>query len=689
MALIGHFEDIRRIDNLDRSQPEFWAALTTRNLEGGPFPVDLGRTPVVEATYRCLSSKAMPALVLHYPGGERLIHLEPSREWQTAAALVSHDGFPASLDWMGVRLYSAWRNTESLEIQSIRFRALTPEESAFCAGRISALRSAPPLPASSPALDFFPFGVFMNAQSASRLADLMDVSFHDYWRLAFEDITRHHHNCVALEDASSLDAAAAADLLALAESFDLKIVPLFDWPWKDAGELERQADLMTAPFAKSPSVVAWGANTPPQEEDAGALLALRCHTARTDGLRPLAVPFPDPGALSLHGAMPGLKWFNYLKSDAAWSIGKAVRTHAAVAPEAPLWVTVPGFVSAGGAPRWNSCPEMRLMLNKVLANGARGWFTRAYHNDPVWTGGHCERSLTGPFLTFSDLWAELGNRIERLSVLAPLFMGTPTAEPPLEGWTISVTGHPQSHLPQGMDYGGAYWLRGENFHLCYIVSNDADQVVSVNVSFPGELPGRLEIYDMTAFVRSRGWLPMDHTRHLEMFPGQGQLLMIAEPEVCLEWRDRIALRVLEADRRQVMVDLDLARRYALDIGETEETILSSGRGRRPLEDLVLVHAAREHLLNAIYATPAVIEARSLLIKASSIVCGCDEALSRLHGRGRTELAHEFGVRVIPLAKEMTQLRLRLRRGEGPAIVRECEALAQAGYSLLNEIWAKG
>ena len=54
-------------------------------------------------------------------------------------------------------------------------------------------------------------------------------------------------------------------------------------------------------------------------------------------------------------------------------------------------------------------------------------------------------------------------------------------------------------------------------------------------------------------------------------------------------------------------------------------------------------------------------------------------------------AELFATTIAHLAAQltMTQLRLRLRRGEGPAIVRECEALAQAGYSLLNEIWAKG
>jgi hypothetical protein len=90
----------------------------------------------------------------------------------------------------------------------------------------------------------------------------------------------------------------------------------------------------------------------------------------------------------------------------------------------------------------------------------------------------------------------------------------------------------------------------------------------------------------------------------------------------------------------------------------------------------------------IYAPPAVTEARSLLIKASAIICGCDEALSALHGRGRTEQAHELGVRVLPLAREMTQLRIKIRRGMGPEIIGACEAMCQSAYTLLTDIWSQ-
>ena len=78
----------------------------------------------------------------------------------------------------------------------------------------------------------------------------------------------------------------------------------------------------------------------------------------------------------------------------------------------------------------------------------------------------------------------------------------------------------------------------------------------------------------------------------------------------------------------------------------------------------------------------------MLIKASSIVCGCDEALSALYGAGKKDSAHELGVKVEPLAKNLTQLRLRLRRGYGTSVARSCGELVNKGTAVLKEIWSK-
>ncbi len=686
--LVGHFEDIRRIDNLDRGKPGFWAAITSRGTVDARFPVDAVRLPMLEIEYRCNTSRACPAVVCHYPGGEIVQPLEASKEWVTAAFRVSHLGFPASIDWMSLRLYSSWRNTESVEFKSLRFRPMSEEERSAC-DEAAVLEGPEQDGQGHDSLkDFFPFGVFMNAESAQRLADLMDISFYDYWRLAFEDVARHHQNCVALEGAEHMEPQVSRELLALAKNFDIRVIPIFDWPaTADRAEWDARVAKHIQPLVGAPAIAAWGLGGDMAEENLDSVRAASAAIYAVDPGHLLTSALRHPGSLPCYRNVLGVSWFDYFKSFNPWQIGEVVRTHRALAVDRPLWVTAPAFVSASDAPEWNTCPQMRMMLNQALANGAGGWFTFAYHNDPIWVGGHCERSLTGPFLTFSDLWAELGNRVERLSVIAPLFTeARPISEPPF-AIELSCKGHPQSHVPKDVPFANAFWMRGADFYLCYIVCNDADQVVSVNLEFPEELPDGATAYDITGFVRTRAWVPMDRKRHLEMFPGQGQVLFVAAPEVCGHWRDVIAHGILEADRRQVMVDLDFAQKYSLDIADTERTIMKAGQGE-PLDDLMRVHAARDHLLNVIYATPAVTEARSLLIKASAIICGCDEALSALHGRGRTEQAHELGVRVLPLAREMTQLRIKIRRGMGPEIVGACEAMIQSAYTLLTDIWSQ-
>ena len=73
------------------------------------------------------------------------------------------------------------------------------------------------------------------------------------------------------------------------------------------------------------------------------------------------------------------------------------------------------------------------MLNLAIANGARGWFSYSYHNDPLWEQGRVQRTLTGPFLGFSDLWSELSRRLRYAHALAPLLLQT-SIEESMDDW---------------------------------------------------------------------------------------------------------------------------------------------------------------------------------------------------------------------------------------------------------------
>ena len=71
------------------------------------------------------------------------------------------------------------------------------------------------------------------------------------------------------------------------------------------------------------------------------------------------------------------------------------------------------------------------------------------------------------------------------------------------------------------------------------VSNELTEVTTVYIDVPCGLPEGLEVFDMTDFVRSRSWVPVAWKRHLEMFPGQGQIMLVAPRDVCERLRTQV------------------------------------------------------------------------------------------------------------------------------------------------------
>lgn len=687
VVMQGYFEDVRRLDVLDPSDPCFWVPLTSRNAGDDRFPIDCSRYPVIEITYRCLTPNARPAWQWSYPGGLHFDGLEPSGEWRRIARLVHYRNFPSRIDDLTVRLYGTSRSTEELEIESIRFRALSPGEAEACRKHLNGLEQREK-PLHFPILDeFLPMGVFMKAGVAKKLAAAMEVSFRDYWRLALEDVARYHHNCVALEEINAMTPGEWRELLGLAASFNIKILAIEDWPLED---FDRQGqalvDRYISPHADSSAILGWSIRDEPPEHTFITHLKARRLIEKVDTNHPVVVLLRDPNSYSLFGPHFPASGIGHFKSGAAWELGPKVRTHLPLMGGQQFWVVAPAFVYGTDTPEWNTCPEMRLMINLAFANGARGWFSFAYHNNPIWGEGSFQRSLTGPFLTFSDLWSELGHRMERFHGLAPLLLH---ARPSQEvGYEIEIRAeaHPFSRRPELYEPVQWHWMKGNEFWLLYIVSNDIGEVSSVNIRIPDALAQEAEVYDMTDFVRNRKWAPMKRRRHLEMFPGQGQLILFARPEVCEHWRDVIIDAVIQNDRRQLGLDLSLARRYDIDISEIQEYMQRVGLGT-PLEDLQSMQAARDLLVNMLYSTPRLVEARSKLIEASAAVCGCDGALCRLMAAGRTREARELGQELIGFTRILTQLRLKIRRGQGHEILEDCTTLARSLQELLARIRA--
>lgn len=687
VILQGNFEDVRHIDNLNEDDPSFWVAISSRLQRDERFPISLDEFPIIEITYRCLSAHARPAWIGKYEGGQQFDGLQPTREWRTIARRVQHFTFPSHFTSITFRLYSTARSTEAFEVQEVRFRAMSPVERAAVTRHETALKKET-LTKSYPLLnEFMPFGVFMKAGSAKRLAATMEISFRDYWRLALEDIARHHHNVVALEEMNQLSEGEWRELLGLAEAVGVRILAIHHWPLENFGRQGKElVAKQIAPYADNPAILGWMIHGEPPDHTFQAHLQARKMIEQADPNHPLTVIMRDANAFPLFAPFFPAMGISHFKSKSAWNLGKLVQTHYPLAKGQQFWVIAPAFVYATDTPDWYTCPEIRLMLNYAFANGARGWFAFSYHNDPVWLGGNAERSLTGPFLTFSDLWSELGHRMERFAGLAPLFLNAQPVEGGEEYIKATYELHPRAKIPEDRPALQVYHLQGPDYRLVYLVSTDISEVTPVNVVIDESRLRGLEVYDVTDFVRSRSWHPTERSRHIEMFPGQGHVLLIAEPGAAEFWRGQIIERLMEDDRRQISLDLGLARRYDLDISEVQQLMQTVGMGEH-MEDLRKMQAARDQLLNLVYGAPAIIEPRSKIIEASSIVCACDGALCRLMNMGRIDMARELGLKVPPLTRDMSHLRLKLRRGKGREMLADCEELAARAHKVLTEIRA--
>lgn len=683
----GNFKHVRQIDSTGAKDPSFWVPLTCTQLDpNSPFPVDLNRFPIVEITYRCTTEGCRPAWQWYYPGGQHLDGLRPSAEWVTLGRLVRHRGFPQLVTGMTLRLYSVSRTQEEWEIRSIRFRAMTPAESEAISKDAARLDRPSMRPKHYRILDdFTPLGVWVSASVGRRMASLLATPFRDYWRLAMEDIARGHHNCLMVEDVDTLTETETTELLGLASSFGLRVVPVLNWDTdtinaNGAALVERYV----RPHAESDSLLAWCLQSEPPESAFAAFCKAKELFEVADESHPLVTLTRDPNSIALfapHFAVSGLSYF---KSGDPWRLGETVRTHQGLGRGQQFWVTSPAYIYATGTPRWNTCPEARLMINYAFGNGARGWFTFCYHNVPIWVDGPFKRSLSGPFLTFSDLWIELSHRVERFNGLATLLRNTTPGDYWVPNVAFSVQPHTNSRLPEGIPHVTWTWLHGGEFGVLYVVNNDINEVTGVNIEIPSELPYGQEAYDMTDFVRSREWRPISRSRHLEMFPGQGQIIMFAPEHVAIRERDRVIASLIEDDRRQLGLDLGLARRYNLDITEPRAIMQHIGLGC-PLEDFQAAKRARDHLTNTLYKHGALVQTRSAIYEASAALCGCDGALCLIYDRGRVDEARKRGLEVLELARRLNLLRHKMRRGQAAEIITECRVLAADCVKYLAEL----
>jgi len=636
-------------------------------------------------TYRCTSENAHPVWMWTYPGGSHFGALPKSRKWVTVARNMRHFGFPASVDNVILRLYSAVRSAESIEVRSVRFRAMIAEEVEAVERGLAVVKGDQP-PRRFPVLDeFMPLGVYMDADSANRLAGMLDISPEDYWDLVIEDVVIHNHNAITLANFDRMKPDQRSGLLRRCEQTGVRLVVRHEFPL-EADETEQRffIDSHVRPTAGSNAILAREFSGEPVESAFRQTLEAKRRIEEADPDHPMVIVSRYPNAYPLFAPYFAASGVGYFASKSAWEAGTTVRTHVGLSRGQQFWLAAAAFMYPTQTPAWSTSPEMRLMVNLAFANGARGWFAYSYHNDPVWLRGRLQRSLTGPFLTFSDLWSELMQRMRWVDALAPLLLET-RPEDAMDEWFArgvftSSTVCPGPDVPSISQFH----LRGGDFSVYFTVSNNTREIASVEVDIPKDAAGGMEIYDLSAFVRDRVWRPIERKGHIEMFPGQARILLVAAPERCEEWRRRIVERMSLAGARKLRYGTALARAYNLELGTIEESLIGRGAASDPA-NLDAVERARDAVLDLLYQTSSVRDPRTSILQANSAICGADGALCRLMELGKGNLARQIGAEVIPLAAELTRHRLAWRRGEGESVAAEAKETAARCLKLLQRI----
>ena len=69
VSIEGDFRDVLPIDSLSPTDPRYWVPLSTVGITDKRLPIDVGKYPIIELTYRCTSAAAHPTWLWTYEGG--------------------------------------------------------------------------------------------------------------------------------------------------------------------------------------------------------------------------------------------------------------------------------------------------------------------------------------------------------------------------------------------------------------------------------------------------------------------------------------------------------------------------------------------------------------------------------------------------------------------------------------------
>lgn len=683
VVLKGDFQSIKSIDHFPGERPRHWVSLSTLQLKDDQaISIDLDQFPIAEVTYRCTSEHAQPAWMWVYEGGSHQALLPKTSEWKTVAKSFQHFGFPQRINQLIFRLYSNHRSSVEMEIKSIRFRAMTPEESEALARNYETLEKQFNTKTSPQLNEFLPLGVYMDAKTARRLAEMLNITLDEYWDLAMDDLLAHHHNTISLAHIDELTPAEWESLLRRCKEHNLKLIPRHDYPINGSKEeQERIIETCVIPYADSDAIFCHNITGEPIESKFTQILEAKEAFEAADPNHPLTILKRFPNAYALYAPFFQASGVGHYRAHNPWSCGDMVKTHRSLSDAQQFWVGAPTFTFPTQTPPWKSCQELRLMVNLALANGARGWFSYSYHNDPLWIHGRVQRTLTGPFLAFSDLWSELSTRMRYAQALAPLLLKATPANTVDEWFSNSISTETEQIPGPGIDPISLFQLHGEDFDLYIIINNNLREMASINIDIPEDAASGKGMYDLTGYINEHIWRPIRRKRHDEMFPGGESYLLVASHERCKQLCDTIAQQMITMDLAKIHYSLPLAKQYGLPCKKVESTLKDIGENPEP-RHIGIINSAKTRLIDLLHNCEALSELETNLCHARAMICACDGAICRLINAGRKDSSQQFGETLIQLASEVTNLRLELKRGHAEEHINASKVLIRQISDLL-------
>lgn len=686
----GDFTPIRRLNFLkDMEKPSFWVPLSTRTSSVPHFPIAQNKYPIVELNYRMQYGKCLPAWTWHYTTGQFFEFLDMDFKWTTVARAWCFNSFPRKMENFALRLYSYTRTKETMYIRSIRFREPTEREKELL-NKKDILQLGHEKPIHYPILDeFFPIGTYINANTARNMSHLLKVDLASYLDLLFEDLSLHYHNVAFVEKFYDFLPGDQEVLFEISKKHKVKLIISLEEEniFLDTSKTNlfiKEKEHTIKRYSTEDNLFGWVLKENPSDAEIDAYIQIKKKIEQIDEKHPVIYLTREANAFPLYAQVSSIVGLSHWKSNNPWELGQVLKTHMKFINGQHLWAIGPTFVFGSGAPIWNTAPEIRLMINLAISSGARGWLSYTYHNIPLWSGGECQRSLTGPFLTFSDVWQELGGRLGRFYSLAHLVMSARPTSPPDFIPDIQSRKHPRSRCPDSVDILINTWMKGENFWLFYLVNQDTSEVTGVNINFRSALPEQYRVYDATQFVRSYQWEELPQSFHREMFPGQGQIMLIATPDECQRWGEIIMKRIFEYLEQQIFIDIQLLKPY---LSSTEKIIdkVKDLKEKQSINTLQKMVEIKNQVINTIYTTEDLYKVRGKLLEVGAILCACDGVLCRLLSESKTTVVEKYKEEVLKSAGEFIEYRLGVREGKGKKFLSHIEKLSERLYTILQEL----